>query len=310
MLYSKPKVSAIQSLMKMWAIVLLPISGSIAPVHAATPTETVFEYMSEPGDYIGLEGSNRYTPANAAISLSGTATDLTFSVSTATEFWYVELGAPAGEKLHPGRYYDAERAAFRTGRSPGLDAYGVSGCNQVWGGFAIHQIATDRDGKVIMLDASFLQRCESPTAPAFAGVVKFKAPPLSYAFRSDVGDYIGGGVSQAYYGDTTIFTLNGTDVNFQYTVSGMRDDWTVVVSAPSGKRLRPGTYPTAVFADRTHAGLDVFGDGRGCSSNTGTLIIDAITVGKSGNITSLSARFEQHCEGGAPALQGIIRYYR
>jgi hypothetical protein len=43
---------------------------------------------------------------------------------------------------------------------------------------------------------------------------------------------------------------------------------------------------------------------------TGTLNITAITFDAQGNVTSLSATFEQHCEGQTPALKGTIHYYQ
>ena len=158
------------------------------PADASMPTRTMYKYTSETGDYIGGGGTNRYTPANSTISVGGTDGSLTLSVRTATEYWTINLAAPLGEKLHPGVYDDTERASFRTGRAPGLDVSGNHrGCNEIWGSFAINQITTDESGKVTMLDASFTQHCELATAPALEGVVKFKAPPLSYVYRSYTG---------------------------------------------------------------------------------------------------------------------------
>ena len=126
---------------------ILTVAGTISLAGA----ETSYQYRSEPGDYIGGGGSNRYSSNSATISISGTSGYFSFSVNTATENWSVVLGAPAGELLHPGVYYNAERAAFRTGRSPGLDVYGDGrGCNQVYGSFAINQIETDASGTVIL----------------------------------------------------------------------------------------------------------------------------------------------------------------
>ena len=293
-------------------MVLLCTVSAIAPAYAAL--STVFQYTSAPGDYIGAGASARYTPANSTISISGTAANLTVTIrpsSPALTLWHVDLAAPRGELLRPGRYYDAERAAFRTGRAPGIDVGGDGrGCNKIWGSFSIMQIATDGAGNVTMLDAAFTQRCEGPSSPPLKGIVKFKAPPLSYAFRSEAGDYVGGGAAKVYYGDTSIFTLSGNAASLQYTVSGQRDNWTALISAPAGQQLQPGTYNTARFADSTHARLDIFGNGRGCNGTTGTLRIISIAKDTGGNVIGLYATFEQHCEGATPALRGTIRYYR
>ena len=44
-----------------------------------------------------------------------------------------------------------------------------------------------------MLEATFVPNYGSPLAPALKGTVWFHARPLSYAFTSAPGDYIGGG---------------------------------------------------------------------------------------------------------------------
>jgi hypothetical protein len=283
----------------------------VAPGRADASTgNTSYKYTSEPGDYIGAGEQNFYTAADSSISIQGTSANLTVVVERAGESWYVNLAAPRGETLHPGRYYDAERAPFRTGRSPGLDVSGHGrGCNEVWGSFAIRQISTDSSGRVTMLEATFIQNCESPLAPALRGTVKFHARPLAYAFKSDPKDFIGAGNSKMYYGDTSTFALTGGKTALIYNVSGQRDDWEADIKAPTGKVLQPGTYNTNRFGGTGVAGLDVSGDGRGCNTSTGTLTIKRITFDAAGKVTTLNASFVQHCEGAAPALRGTIRYY-
>src|SRR5215469_16603436 len=104
---------------------LLALTGVLAGVQQhrvtaagedITEPRTLFAYQSEPGDYIGQGMSNQYTTDNATISMRGTAQYLTFSVFTTGEFWFINLAAPSGEILHPGVYFRAERAPFRTGR--------------------------------------------------------------------------------------------------------------------------------------------------------------------------------------------------
>lgn len=63
-------------------------------------------------------------------------------------------------------------------------------------------------------------------------------------------------------------------------------------------------YP---FQSPTLPGLDVSGDGRGCNTLTGRFDILEISYA-SGQISSFAADFEQHCEGGTPALFGSVRY--
>jgi hypothetical protein len=306
---NRSQMEACRALAAAAVIALAAVASAAAKADVAIAGRTLYRYTSEPGDYIGNGQSNHYTPGDATISVSGTAQYLTLSVFTATEFWFVNIAAPQGQKLRPGAYYQAERAPFRTGRSPGLDVSGDGrGCNEVWGSFAINQIATDQSGNVTMLDADFTQHCESQSAPKLQGTVLYQARRLSYAFVSDPGDYIGGGVTKDYDNSTSIFTLSGNAAAVQYGVSGERDNWTALIAAPLGQTLQPGSYPVARFADATHAGLDIFGDGRGCNQTTGTLTIDSIGLNGQGGAIRLGATFEQHCEGGAPALHGTIHH--
>jgi hypothetical protein len=305
---SRSKAFVVRSAAAILGSLLLANTASLADGVLAGQ-RTLYRYSSEPGDYIGQGQQNIYVPGDATITVSGTAQYLTVSVFTATEFWFVTIAAPNGEKLRPGNYDEAERAPFRTGRAPGLDVSGDGrGCNQVWGSFAINQIGTDQSGNVTLLDANFAQQCESPSAPSLHGTVLYQARRLTYAFDSDPGDYIGGGIAKDYDNSTSIFTLTGNASSVQYSVSGLRDTWTALIAAPLGQTLQPGNYSVARFADETHAGLDVFGDGRGCNQTTGTLTINVLVLNGQGNAVGLGATFEQHCEGAAPALHGTINH--
>jgi hypothetical protein len=53
----------------------------------------------------------------------------------------------------------------------------------------------------------------------------------------------------------------------------------------------------------------VFGSGRGCNEVTGRFVIHEIAFAADGSVLRFVADFEQHCEGGPPALRGTIRYY-
>lgn len=301
-------------------------TSTSVPTSTATPTSTPtptcpaaplngtsYTYSSAPGDYIGAGTCNSYSQPGATITMSGTSSNLTLNVSGGSDNWSINLAAPTGETLHPNTYYNAERAPFRTGRSPGLNVTGDGrGCNNVYGSFAINQIATDSSGNVSMLDATFTQNCESSTAAPLYGIVHFQMQALAYSFASDPGDYIGQGMTKSYAGATTIFGLSGTTSDLTFTVSGQRDTWSARLVAPSGAQLVAGTtYNGATRALSPGSGpeLSVSGDGRGCNTLTGSFTINAIQADSSGAVTALNATFEQHCEGGTAALHGIIDYH-
>lgn len=275
-----------------------------------TRAQTVFSYSSTPGDYIGQGKTQAFTPDNATFALSGNGESIDISVNgNDGSWWSINLGAPAGTKLEPGYYVNAERTPFRTGRSAGVDVSGNGrGCNEIYAELGVRQVAFDGAGNIASFEASFIQRCESATAPPMAGVIRYKAAKLSLALDSDPGDYIGLGVDKSYYGDTSIFGLTGTSSYLQYSASGQRDWWYASIAAPTGQILKPGRYSIARFADSNHAGLDFFGDGRGCNTTTGVLDVKRVVIDQEGAVRKLYATFVQHCEGAGPALKGVIHY--
>ncbi len=271
-----------------------------------------YRYRSEVGDYIG-QGRSAVVDDPTQISVSGDASFLSAHV-TGDGGWTIDLRAPAGEAFSPGTYVHAERAAFATGRSPGLDVFGNGrGCNQVFGRFSVNQIRTDAAGSVTALDVRYVQRCESADAPALRGWVRYRVAPLSYVFASDAGDYIGGGSSARYEGATTLFQpFQQFDGGVRVDVTGERDDWTIVLLPPEGEVLAEGVYldaQRAPFAEPGHPGLEVNGDGRGCNQLTGSFEIISLRLGEAGIVRRLHATFEQHCEGAEPALRGEIRFH-
>ena len=95
-------------------------------------------------------------------------------------------------------------------------------------------------------------------------------------------------------------------------MSGLRDNWTIELAPPVGQQLHVGTYTDAqrsAFREPGHPGLDAFGDGRGCNTLTGSFTITALVADSTGAVKALAATFEQHCEGGTPALHGTIHFF-
>jgi hypothetical protein len=76
--------------------------------------------------------------------------------------------------------------------------------------------------------------------------------------------------------------------------------------------LQPGYYGNLQrypFHNPVRGGLSWSGQGRGCNTLTGWFVIDSITY-SAGNLASIDLRFEQHCEGGTPALRGQVHWIR
>ncbi|MFF2962676.1 hypothetical protein ACFVT1_27925 [Streptomyces sp. NPDC057963] len=289
-----------------------PARAQAAPA-GATDAEPVavssYSYRSEQGDWVGGGGSGSY----GSVTVNNNVVDPSpEKIVLSTSFWTIKLAAPRGEPLRPGVFRDAERVSVRSGRAPGLDATGFDrGCNEVFGGFTVNQIEFDASGLATLVDLTFTQRCESADAPALTGDIKYRAFPLSYAYTSEAGDYIGGGTSNSYTGATSLFRLTGSaDGIVGYTGSGQRETWSVRFAAPEGEQLQAGrTYQTADIGDETAAFLSVSHGSRGCGVSTGELTITRLAIDGQGKVKALAATFLQRCEGTTAALHGTIHYY-
>jgi hypothetical protein len=140
------------------------------------------------------------------------------------------------------------------------------------------------------------------------------ASETSLHMTSEPGDYIGGGQTYDYLPTDGAFTLDGSQgevISVSFHTPNYEHWWYLNFAAPSGHPLAPGTYTGATrypFQSAEDPGLSVYGDGRGCNQLTGTFTVKQVTYGSSGEVLSLWATFEQHCEGAGPALRGDVRY--
>jgi len=128
-------------------------------------------------------------------------------------------------------------------------------------------------------------------------------------FRSDTGDFIGAGKSWTVGDADGLFT--GSVNRNTITINYHGDDWwDLTFTAPEGQRLAPGTYLNATrapFNSPVKPGLSVSGAGRGCNKLTGKFTIRELEYSASGSqLKRFVADFEQHCEGGDPALYGTV----
>lgn len=128
--------------------------------------------------------------------------------------------------------------------------------------------------------------------------------------QSDSGDYIGLGQSHSYSSANAQITVTSSGSTLHVGIDG-DERWTGDFAEPSGlAALQPGTYPNLTRFDfRTAAvgGIDWSGEARGCNMVAGTVTIDKATY-SGATLTGIDLRFEQHCEGGTPALRGQIHW--
>ena len=129
---------------------------------------------------------------------------------------------------------------------------------------------------------------------------------------SEPGDSVGGGIQQTFTEADGAFTGsrnfdNGVSIDF----NGPGHFWGLDFAAPNQADLIPGPYEDATrfpFQSPAGAGLSVSGDGRGCNTLTGRFDVLEAVYGPGGEVERFAAEFEQHCEGGDPALFGRILF--
>jgi hypothetical protein len=129
-------------------------------------------------------------------------------------------------------------------------------------------------------------------------------------FDSDAGDYIGNGVTQTLTDSNGVFTASKNYDNGVTVSYNGGSYWTLNFAAAGDQLLSPGAYDGATrfpFQSPLAAGLSVSGAGRGCNTLTGRFYVHEVTYEADNSISAFAADFEQHCEGGVPALYGVVR---
>lgn len=135
----------------------------------------------------------------------------------------------------------------------------------------------------------------------------------SLSLVSDPGDFVGQGRTVTLVPDAgiTATSVSGNSAVqiFFFTQSG--EFWFLDFAAPSGQPLAVGTYPNAALYPLEapgQPGLSISGDGRSCNTITGSFTVLEISFPNGGNVGSMDATFEQHCEGATPALRGELKF--
>jgi hypothetical protein len=173
-------------------LLLLVLTLVARPVLAG---ETLLVLASQPGDYIGGGQQRIITTADADFFASrnfdngvGFAINDFGRPNPQFTFWYVDFAAPLNAELSVGAYEGATRLPFQQPSEPGLSVSGDGrGCNQLTGRFDILEVVYDpHTGNVVHFAADFEQHCESPSAPALLGAIRYdsdvpvsiKVPPM------------------------------------------------------------------------------------------------------------------------------------
>lgn len=300
---------------------------------APSRATTVITLRSDPGDYIGQGQTYQYTRANATIAVSAGGGLFAIDI-IGDQFWGGHFMLPSSlTRFKRGMYADLRRFPFHDPAKGGLGWSGDGrGCNTLTGWFAVDDARYSGDA-LQAIDLRFEQHCEGD-APALHGEIHWTAadrteppgpvnpipeglwkPPAgatpstgTYVYlQSDPNDYIGQGRTLLYTPANSTIAVQHEDGLLEVSVA----DWQGSFEAMSSlSRLEVGYYGDLKrypFHNPAKGGLDWYGDGRGCNRLTGWFAVDRATY--SGDaLTAIELRFEQHCERGAPALRGAIRW--
>jgi hypothetical protein len=130
-------------------------------------------------------------------------------------------------------------------------------------------------------------------------------------YDGDANDYIHPGMETISLG-TWQATVGTYDVSIDVLPSGQAaTEWVLDFSSTHlNLPLATQVYQNAErapYASPGHPGIEIHGDGRGCDTITGSFQIEELESSGS-TLTSFTATFEQHCEGGSAALRGCVHY--
>lgn len=311
------------------------------PAAGTVPAAGNYVYLqSDRSDFIGAGATYKYTPADTIISISETAGYVEVKVD-GDEHWTGNFKTMSSlDHLQPGYYGSLREYMVHDPAIGGFSWYGEGrGCNTQEAGVIVDSVSYE-NGKLSALQMRFEQHCETNPG-ALRGEIRWAAsdrsaapgpvmpippalwrPPAgvtpasgNYVYlQSEPGDFIGDGK-----------TFINTPQNAQITASVDGGRLHVAVDAGIGTDGKFESYfvpmntlaqPQAGFYDQlrmwpifnpARGGMTWSGRGHGCNSGISWLAIDSITYAN-GILTSLNARFEQHCDFRTPALRGEIHW--
>ena len=153
----------------------------------------------------------------------------------------------------------------------------------------------------------------SPAAPApvTPSAATFTVSTLS--FTSDPQDFVGQGQARVYTLQNAVFLQSvGRSGGFISVAVQPKDEppsaqWSLIIMAPTGQLITPGSYDTMRLSTNSTYGLDFVGNMHGCNNEAGHMVIHSVEVGP--DLMSLKhfrVSFENHCDGRSAILRGEV----
>lgn len=313
------------------------------PPAALVPAAGNYVYLaSDRSDFIGAGGAYRYTPTEAAITVTASDGKLLLNVD-GDEHWTMSLATMRGHsRLEPGYYGALAGYPFHNPARGGFSWNGQArACNAAESGVIIDSVTYD-NGTLTALTMRFEQHCENRNG-ALRGAIRWSAndrtaPPGpvlpipaslwqapggavptsgNYVFlQSDAGDFIGSVPATITRTPTLPVTVRASGNKLTIEVAGganggylWRGDFVAMTSI---NQIQPGFYDrlmTSTIFNPARGAFSWGGDGRGCNTSLSWVAIDKATY-TNGELTALDARFEQHCDTTVPALRGAVHWVK
>jgi hypothetical protein len=301
---------------------------------AKKQTPNFVHLQSDKGDYVGAGATYDFSQANALLSVTSLGRHLQIGID-GDQSWTGHLLVPGTGVLVAGTYSNLPEYPSVASPNNAFVWWGDHrACGDLVASVTIDSV-TYSSTTLTAIDLHFDQHCNS-VPPALHGMVHWRSDdtttfpgpvvpvptnlwkpdpawiPASgnYAIlSSDPSEFIGRGALKTYASPPWTINVSSSASEMFVNMGEFTGSFVPMLGVSP---IQVGYYGGLIAVpeyNKTKGGLSVSGNSSGCNKVTGWFAVDAITnVGTT--VTALDMRFEQHCEGAAPALHGAIHWTR
>jgi hypothetical protein len=162
-------------------------------------------------------------------------------------------------------------------------------------------------GETTTLYVSGIRRCSPTFAPRFGGGTR-----SLLRLEESPGHYVGQGRPLALSPANSRWGVQSTATSLAAQIAGLTDlgetTWSLSVWAALGDTLQAGRTYSIPATSPTGPGLRFSGDGRSCSSDTGSFTVREFERGAGGVLLRASVTFEHYCNIPVNPLRGSFEY--